>query len=84
MPRQNTVKIMTCAKAQKHRENTKKISFNATWQAVANLPTDHFPLILPGVHRIAAFFILRHLKRLGYSNCRVDSTAKGLVVYAQR
>lgn len=59
-------------------------SFNATWRAMTNLPTDHFPLILPDVHKVAAFFILRRLKRLGYSNCRVDSTAKGLVVYAQR
>lgn len=60
------------------------MSLQATWQAVVNLSTDHFPLILPGVHRLAAFFILRRLKRLGFSNCRVDSTAKGLVVYAQR
>lgn len=59
-------------------------SFKATWQAIANLSTDHFPLILPDVHKVAAFFILRRLKRLGYSNCRVDSSAKGLVVYAQR
>jgi hypothetical protein len=40
--------------------------------------------MLPNVHRIAAFFILRRLKKLGFSNCRVDKTAKGLVVYAQR
>lgn len=59
-------------------------SFKATWQAITNLPTDHFPLILPDVHKVAAFFVLRRLKRLGYSNCRVDSSAKGLVVYAQR
>lgn len=59
-------------------------SLHATWQAIAALPTDHFPLILPGVHRLAAFFILRRLKRLGFSSCRVDSTPKGLVVYAQR
>lgn len=60
------------------------IDWRATWRAIHALPTDHFPLILSGVHRVAAFFILRRLKRLGYSNCRVDSTAKGLVVYAQR
>lgn len=58
--------------------------WKATWQAISNPPTDHFPLILPNVHRVAAFFILRRLKRLGFSNCRVDSTAKGLVVYATR
>ncbi len=61
-----------------------KMSVAATFRAIANLPTDHFPLILPGVHRIAAFFILRRLKRLGFSNCRVDSSRSGLVVYAQR
>lgn len=62
----------------------KKYSIHATWQAITNLPTEHFPLLLPGVHRVAAFFILKRLKRLGYSNCKVDSTGKGLVVYAQR
>ena len=51
---------------------------------MTSLPTDHFPLMLPGVHRIAAFFILWRLKKLGFSNCRVDVAAKGLVVYAQR
>ena len=61
-----------------------KTDWRATWQAMTNLPTDHFPLLLPGVHRVAAFFILRRLKRLGFSNCRVDSNRKGLVVYAQR
>lgn len=61
-----------------------KTSVRASWQAITALPTDHFPLILPGVHKIAAFFILRQLKRQGFSNCRVDSTSKGLVVYAQR
>ena len=63
---------------------TKRYSIKATWQAITNLPTEHFPLLLPGVHRVAAFFILKRLKRLGYSNCKVDSTGKGLVVYAQR
>ena len=61
-----------------------KTDWKATWRAMTDLPTDHFPLILPDVHKVAAFFILRRLKRLGYSNCRVDSSAKGLVVYAQR
>lgn len=59
-------------------------SFKATWQAITALPLDHFPLLLPKAHRVAAFFILRRLKRLGFSNCRVDVTRKGLVVYAQR
>jgi len=70
------------------RENDRKrsgdFSLRKTWQAIFSLDTGHFPLILPGVHRIAAIFILRRLKRLGYSNCRVDSSSKGLIVYAQR
>ncbi len=61
-----------------------KTDWKRTWQAINALPTDHFPLILPGVHRLAAFFILRRLKRLGFSNCRVESSRSGLVVYAQR
>lgn len=48
------------------------------------LPGSHFPLILPGVHPIASFFILRKLKHLGYSNCNVTASDKGLVVHAHR
>jgi hypothetical protein len=59
-------------------------SFQATWRAICAIPTDHFPLILPGVHPLASFFILRRLKRLGYSDCRVVSSDKGLVVHAHR
>ncbi|CAH2031771.1 hypothetical protein [Trichlorobacter ammonificans] len=59
-------------------------SFSATWRALTALPVDHFPLLLPGVHRAAAFFILMRLKRLGYSNCRVECSGKGLVVHARR
>jgi hypothetical protein len=61
-----------------------KTDWKRTWQAITALPTDHFPLLLPGVHKLAAFFILRRLKKLGYSNCRVDNSNKGLIVYAQR
>ncbi len=61
-----------------------KTDWKRTWHAATALPTDHFPLLLPGVHRVAAFFILRRLKRLGFSNCRVDSSRDGLMVYAQR
>ena len=62
----------------------KGYSFKATWRAVCAFPTDHFPLILPGVHPLASFFILRRLKGLGFSDCRVVSTEKGLVVHAHR
>jgi len=59
-------------------------SLTATWRAVCFLPTSHFPLILPGVYPLASFFILRRLKRLGYSNCTVTASDKGLVVHAHR
>jgi hypothetical protein len=44
----------------------------------------HFPLILPGVHPLVSPLIMFRLKRRGYSNCRVDVTTNGLVVYAVR
>ena len=59
-------------------------SLRATRRAICGIPTDHFPLILPGVHPVAAFFILWRLKRLGFSECRVVSSEKGLVVHAHR
>jgi len=59
-------------------------SLRATRRAICAIPTDHFPLILPGVHPVAAFFILRRLKRLGFSECRVVASEKGLVVHAHR
>lgn len=72
------------ANSQRRKERPEKRSPLATWRAIRSIPVDHFPLILPGVHPIAAFFILRRLKRLGFSNCKVHTTAKGLVVHAQR
>jgi hypothetical protein len=59
-------------------------SFQATWRALSGLAGAHFPLILPGAHPLVSFFILRRLKRLGYSDCRVISSDKGLVVHAHR
>ena len=60
------------------------MNLTATWRAITALPTDHFPLMLPAVHPLASWFILRKLKRLGYSECRVTSTGNGLVVHAHR
>jgi hypothetical protein len=62
----------------------KGYSLGATWRAICALPTDHFPLILSGVHPVASFFILRRLKQLGFSDCRVVSSEKGLVVHAHK
>ena len=59
-------------------------ALKATWRAVTALQTDHFPLILPDVLPLASFFILMRLKRLGYSNCRVTTSERGLVVHAHR
>jgi hypothetical protein len=66
------------------RFSIKGYSLRATWRAICSLPVDHFPLILPGAHPLAAFFILRRLKGLGFSNCRVVSSENGLVVHAHR
>ena len=62
----------------------KGYSLRATWRALHTLPAMHFPLILPGVHPLVSFFILLRLKRLGFSDCRVVSSEKGLVVHAHR
>jgi hypothetical protein len=64
--------------------NFKGYSLQATWQALCTFPVMHFPLILPGVHPLASFFILWRLKGLGFSNCRVVTSEKGLVVHAHR
>lgn len=65
-------------------EGGKNRSLKATWRAIHSIPTDHFPLILPGVHPIAAPFILRQLKRRGFSNCKVSTSTTGLMVQAHR
>lgn len=52
--------------------------------ALLGMSYSHFPLLLPGVHRLVAPLIMFRLKRRGYSNCRVDVTEVGLVVYAVR
>jgi len=59
-------------------------SLAATWKAITALPVDSFPLLLPRVHPIAGPFIMWRLKRLGYSNCRVASDKRGLMVFADR
>lgn len=63
---------------------TERYRIRATWSAIRRLPVGNFPLVLPHVHPIAAFFILRRLKRLGFSGCKVVTTPKGMVVHAQR
>lgn len=59
-------------------------NFKATVQALVGMSYSHFPLILPGVHPLVAPLIMFRLKRRGYSNCRVEVSGSGLVVYADR
>ena len=56
----------------------------ATLNALMGMTYTHFPLILAGVHPLIAPLIMFRLKRRGFSNCRVEVTGGGLVVYADR
>lgn len=58
-------------------------SLRATLRAIRGIPFTCFPLALPSVHPLAAPFILRQLKRNGFSNCRVTSGNTGLLVFAE-
>jgi hypothetical protein len=66
----------------RHMFSLKGCSLRATWHAMRMMPPLHFPLMLPGVHPLASFFILWRLKGLGYSDCRVITSGKCLVVHA--
>ncbi len=70
--------------AQKHREKPGLTTFKATVRALRGMSYSHFPLILPGVHPLVAPLIMFRLKRRGFSNCRVEVSRSGLVVYADR
>ena len=73
---------------QKKREGRTKsrssYDFSATVRALLGMSYHHFPQILSGVHPIVAPLIMFRLKRRGFSNCRVEATGSGLVVYADR
>ena len=56
----------------------------ATIKALMGMSYTHFPLILSGVHPLVAPLIMFRLKRRGFSNCRVEVSGSGLVVYADR
>jgi hypothetical protein len=70
--------------AGKQAEQRQRYLWTATWRAIRAIPIDRFPLTLPAVHPVAAFFILRYLKHRGFSNCVVTTSPTGLVVHAQR
>ncbi|HXE97466.1 MAG TPA: hypothetical protein VN642_13740 [Dongiaceae bacterium] len=63
---------------------TYSTSLKATLNALLGMSYTHFPLILPGVHPLVAPLIMFRLKRRGFSNCRVEVSGSGLVVYADR
>ena len=69
---------------QKRREKLHSMSFKATLKALTGISYTHFPLILPGVHPLVAPLIMFRLKRRGFSNCRVEVSGAGLMVYADR
>lgn len=66
------------------REKPKTARLKATVNALMGMSYSHFPLILPGVHPLVAPLIMFRLKRRGFSNCRVEVSGSGLVVYAER
>lgn len=69
---------------QRHREKSGSTSYKATITTLLGMSYTHFPLILPGVHPLVAPLIMFRLKRRGFSNCRVEVSGSGLVVYADR
>ena len=69
---------------RKRREKPHSTSLKATVNALAGMSYAHFPLILAGVHPLVAPLIMFRLKRRGFSNCRVEVSGSGLVVYADR
>ncbi len=75
---------MKSATRRKKKVKTKPSSFKATLVALLGMSYSHFPLILPGVHPLVAPLIMFRLKRRGFSNCRVEISGGGLVVFAQR
>lgn len=60
------------------------VELKATVSALMGTSYTHFPLILPGVHPLVAPLIMFRLKRRGFSNCRVEISKSGLIVYADR
>jgi hypothetical protein len=72
------------SKTGSRKEKRYTASLKATLNAILGMSYAHFPLMLPGVHPLVAPLIMFRLKRRGFSNCRVDVSGSGLVVYAVR
>jgi len=75
---------MSADRELQKRKETRKVFFKATLGALLGMSYTHFPLILPGVHPLVAPLVMFRLKRRGFSNCRVEVSGGGLVVYADR
>lgn len=69
---------------QGRRRVGRQTNVRATLNALMGMTYTHFPLILAGVHPLIAPLIMFRLKRRGFSNCRVEVSGSGLVVYADR
>ena len=65
-------------------EKRQSANLKATFNALRGMSYTHFPMILPGVHSLVAPLIMFRLKRRGFSNCRVEVSGAGLIVYADR
>lgn len=76
--------MKTAPYSQKLPKNRRSYNLKATLSTLLGISFAHFPLILPGVYPVVAPLIMFRLKRRGYSNCRVEVSASGLVVYADR
>jgi len=72
------------APTREHGGKPLYVKLKATVNALLGMSYTHFPLILPGVHPLIAPLIMFRLKRRGFSNCRVEVSGGGLVVYADR
>jgi hypothetical protein len=69
-----------------HTPGTKRgtADLGATVAALRGMSYSRFPLVLSGVHPLVAPLIMFRLKRRGFSNCRVEVSETGLIVYADR
>jgi hypothetical protein len=83
-PASTAESVSAVREIQKREKKTRRVDFKATLNALMGMSYTHFPLILPGVHPLVAPLIMFRLKRRGFSNCRVEVSGSGLVVYADR
>jgi len=76
--------MATGPNSNKNKKKNKAGSLKATLAVLRGMSYTHFPMILPGVYSLVAPLIMFRLKRRGFSNCRVEVSGSGLIVYADR